>query len=71
MTLMLLEGAINMTATEIKKLKKDYDHISAVLEIVQKEIDEYDNKEWNAHQGTYHARSKLKKMKKEYGEKLI
>jgi hypothetical protein len=60
-----------MTAQEIKQLKEDYTHISAVYEIIQKTIDNFENKEWNAHQGEFHTRSQLKKMKKAYGEKLI
>ena len=60
-----------MTAQELKQLKKDYVHISAMYDIIQKVIDGYENKDWNAHQGVFHTRSQLKKMKKEYGEKLI
>jgi hypothetical protein len=67
---------INMTAKEIKQLKKDYDHISAVLEILEKTVADFDQPvdsktKWNAHQREYQTRSYLKRIKKEYGEKLI
>jgi hypothetical protein len=60
-----------MTAQELKQLKTDYKDISAVLEIITKICADFETPEWNAHQREFQTRACLKKMKKEYGEKLI
>jgi len=60
-----------MNAQEFKQLKIDYTHISAVLEIMKKTCADFETPEWNAHQREFQTRACLKKMKKEYGEKLI
>lgn len=60
-----------MTKREIDKLKKDYKHISAVLEIVEDECAKFDTKEWNKNQQIFQTRTRLRKMKKAYGQKLI
>jgi len=61
----------DMTAKELEQLKIDYKHISAVLDIVTKTCADFETPEWNAHQREFQTRACLKKMKKEYGEKLI
>lgn len=60
-----------MTAKELEQLKIDYVHICAVHKIITKVCADFENPDWNAHQGEFHTRSCLKKMKKAYGEKLI
>lgn len=60
-----------MTAKELEQLKIDYKHICAVHEIVIKICADFADPDWNKHQGEFHARSCLKKMRKKYGEKLI
>lgn len=60
-----------MDAKELEQLKIDYTHIKAVHEIMIKTCADFETPEWNAHQREFQTRACLKKMRKEYGEKLI
>lgn len=60
-----------MTKKEIEKLKRDYKNISAVLKILEDDCADFNTSEWNKHQTQFTARTCLRKMEKEYGQKLI
>lgn len=60
-----------MTKQELEQLKEDYKSVKRVFEIMDKKCSDFENKEWNKHQGEFHARSCLRKMEKEYSQRLI
>ena len=60
-----------MTKQEIEQLKEDYKSVKRVFEIIDKKCSDFEDPEWNKHQGEFHTRSCLRKMEKEYSRRLI